>query len=386
MSADAVVLALHAYRSEIWDSQYAGLRRYCLPRGWDVMDCCFPSVPDFDRVRRLLKGGKIIGIVTSLPVPLPKDILSKQPVVCFDCEVSGLMEGCPDVRHDAAYTAHLAARELSSLSIRNFAYVHAASALYWSHARCAAFKREIAARGGVLSSVFSMHGVCDRRRLVPALSRWVSDLPKPCGIFAANDETAEPLLSACARVGIQIPKDVAVIGVDDNQLVCTTVSPSLSSIAPDWEAGAFISALILDRLLKGRTVGMRHTFRPLGVIGRESTSRTSEVVNARVVKAVDAIRFRACEGLKARDVVEIMGCSRRLAELRFREVTGKSILEEIRRVRYENARLLLSQTDVPMDVVANRSGWASLPSFCREFKELTGLTPAEWRRKSSSEA
>ena len=92
------------------------------------------------------------------------------------------------------------------------------------------------------------------------------------------------------------------------------------------------------------------------------------------------------EGLKARDVVEIMGCSRRLAELRFREVTGKSILEEIRRVRYENARLLLSQADVPMDVVANRSGWASLPSFCREFKELTGLTPAEWRRKSSSEA
>ena len=382
MSADAVVLALHAYRSEVWDSQYAGLRRYCLPRGWDVMDCCFPSVPDFDRVRRLLKGGKIIGIVTSLPVPLPKDILSRQPVVCFDCEVSGLMEGCPDIRHDATYTAHLAARELSSLSIRNFAYVHAPSALYWSHARCAAFELEVAARGGVFSDAFSMPGIHDRRKLVPALSRWVSDLPKPCGIFAANDETAEPLLSACARVGIQIPKDVAVIGVDDNQLVCTTVSPALSSIAPDWEAGAFMSASILDRLLKGRTVGMRHTFRPLGVIGRESTSRTSEVVNARVVKAVDAIRFRACEGLKARDVVEIMGCSRRLAELRFREVTGKSILEEIRRVRYENARLLLSQTDVPMDVVANRSGWASLPSFCREFKELTGLTPAEWRRKS----
>ena len=210
--------------------------------------------------------------------------------------------------------------------------------------------------------------------------------PKPCGIFAANDETAEPLLSACARVGIQIPKDVAVIGVDDNQLVCTTVSPSLSSIAPDWEAGAFMAASTLDRLLKGRAVGMRLTFRPLGVIGRESTARTSEVVNARVVKAVDAIRCRACEGLKAREVVKLMGCSRRLAELRFREVTGKSILEEIRRVRYENARLLLSQTDVPMDVVANRSGWASLPSFCREFKELTGLTPAEWRRKSSSEA
>ena len=363
MASDAVVLALHAYRSEIWDSQYAGLRRYCLPRGWDVVDCCFPLAPDFDRVRRLLKAKEVAGIVTSLPVPLPKDILSKQPVVCFDCEVSGLMEGCPDIRHDATYTAHLAARELSSLSIRNFAYVHAPSALYWSHARCAAFELEVAARGGVFSDAFSMPGIHDRRKLVPALSRWASGLPKPCGIFAANDETAVLFLSACTKAGIRVPRDVAVIGVDDNQSACTSVSPTLSSIAPDWEAGAFISASILDRLLKGRTVGMRHTFRPLGVIGRESTSRTSEVVNARVVKA-----------------------ARRLAELRFREVTGKSILEEIRRVRYENARLLLSQTDVPMDVVANRSGWASLPSFCREFKELTGLTPAEWRRKSSSEA
>ena len=386
MTADAVVLALHSYRNDILDSQLAGLRRYCMQRKWDVIDYCFPGVPDFGRVRRMLKARNVLGIVTSLPVPLPKDILSRQPVVCFDCEVSGLMDGCPDVRHDAAYTAQLAARELSSLSIRNFAYVHAASALYWSETRCAAFRREIAARGGVLSSVFSLPGVCDRRRLLPALARWVSGLPKPCGVFAANDETAVPLLCACAKAGVRVPRDVAVIGVDDNQLVCTSSRPSLSSIAPDWDAGAFMAASTIDRLRKGRTVGMRLTFRPLGVIGRESTARTSEVVNARVVKAVDAIRSRACEGLKARDVVEIMGCSRRLAELRFREVTGKSILEEIRRVRYENARLILSQTDVPMDVVANRSGWASLPSFCREFKELTGLTPAEWRRKSSSEA
>ena len=84
MSSGAVVLALHACRSEIWDSQYAGLRRYCLPRRWDVVDYCFPGAPDFARIRRLLKEENVIGIVTSLPVPLPKDILSKQPVVCSD--------------------------------------------------------------------------------------------------------------------------------------------------------------------------------------------------------------------------------------------------------------------------------------------------------------
>jgi LacI family transcriptional regulator len=96
------------------------------------------------------------------------------------------------------------------------------------------------------------------------------------------------------------------------------------------------------------------------------------------------IRARACSGLKACDVVKMMKSSRRLAELRFREVTGKSILEEIRRVRLENAKLLLSRTDVPMSVVANQSGWASLPSFCREFKQIAGLTPMDWRKKSGA--
>jgi LacI family transcriptional regulator len=96
---------------------------------------------------------------------------------------------------------------------------------------------------------------------------------------------------------------------------------------------------------------------------------------------VDLIRARACSGLKARDVVKMMKSSRRLAELRFREVTGRSILEEIRRVRFENAKLLLSRTDVPMSVVANQSGWASLTSFCREFKQIAGLTPMDWRKK-----
>jgi LacI family transcriptional regulator len=163
-----------------------------------------------------------------------------------------------------------------------------------------------------------------------------------------------------------------------------STSPTLSSIAPDWEAGAFMAASTLDRMQKARSVGMRETFRPMGVIGRGSTACFSETVNGQVVNAVDMIRARACSGLKACDVVKMMKSSRRLAELRFREVTGKSILEEIRRVRIENAKLLLSRTDVPMSVVANSSGWASLPSFCREFKEITGLTPMDWRKKSGA--
>lgn len=379
---ECVVLALHKFRSDVWNAQYAGLCRYCRPRKWVVYDCCFPGTPDFDRVRKLLRVKNVVGIVTSLPVALPEDIRSMQPVVCFDCEESGFMEGCPYIAHDADYTAHLAARELTALPLRNFAYAHAPCSLYWNFARCEAFEREIVTRGGVVVPAFSMFGVYDRRKLIPALARWVSGLPKPCGIFAANDEMAMCVISVCREKGIRVPCDVAVVGVDDNRSICTSTNPTLSSIAPDWEAGAFMAASTLSRMFKAKAVGRRETFRPLGVIGRGTTARLSTVVNTQVVKAVGMIRSQACEGLKARDVVRMMGSSRRLAELRFREVTGKSILEEIRRVRHENACLMLSNTDAPLAVVAHRSGWRSLTSFCREFKETTGLTPIDWRQKS----
>ena len=380
---EGVVLALHKFRSDVWNVQYAGLCRYCRPRKWSVYDCCFPGTPDFDRVRKLLRTENVAGIVTSLPMALPEDIRSMQPVVCFDCEESGLMEGCPYIAHDADHTARLAARELAALPLRNFAYAHAPCRLYWNIARCEAFEREIISRGGIVVPAFPVLDVCDRRKLIPALARWVLDLPKPCGVFAANDEMAMHVISACTKKMFRVPGDVAVIGVDDNRSICMSTSPTLSSIAPDWEAGAFMAAATLDRMQKARPVGKRETFRPMGVIGRGSTARFSETVNGQVVNAVDMIRARACSGLKACDVVKMMKSSRRLAELRFREVTGKSILEEIRRVRLENAKLLLSRTEVPLSVVANNSGWASLPSFCREFKEISGLTPMDWRKKEA---
>lgn len=382
---EGVVLALHKFRSDVWNAQYAGLCRYCRPLRWSVYDCYFSRTPDFDHVRKLLRVKNVVGIVTSLPISLPEDIRSMLPVVCFDCEESGLMEGCPYIAHDADYTARLAARELAALPLRNFAYAHAPCRLYWNIARRESFEREILSRGGIVLPAFPLLDICDRRKLISMLTRWVFALPKPCGVFAANDEMAMHVISVCRKKGFRVPGDVAVIGVDDNRSICTSTTPTLSSIAPDWEAGAFMAASTLDRMQKAKPVSMRETFRPMGVIGRGSTARLSETVNGRVVDAVDLIRAQACLGLKACDVLKMMKSSRRLAELRFREVTGKSILEEIRRVRIENAKLLLSRTEMPISVVANNSGWASLPSFCREFKEITGLTPLDWRKKGASQ-
>lgn len=380
------VLALHVYRSEIWKAQYAGLCRYCLPRRWQVEDFPFEASPDFDVVRRRLRQGGVVGIVTSLSVPLPADIGSSIPVVCFDCPEESVVPGCPHIRHDAVYTARLAARELMSLPLRCFAYVHSPSGLYWSVQRGTAFEHEIRSRGGALRTAFALPGVFDRRRLVPALAKWLRALPRPCGIFAANDEMARLTLSACGRIPLQVPEEISVVGVDNDPRFCLT-EPMLTSVLPDWNAGAFLAAQTLDRLVRGMPVPPgTMTFNPLGLTRRQSTGFGQLSRKAPCVpEAINLIRAEACRGLRAERVLAEMRGSRRYSEQVFRQVTGMSVLEAIRNVRFENAQVLLGGNDaIPVSRVAELSGYRSVTTFCREFKSLTGLSPLSWRKKCAN--
>ena len=379
------VLALHAYRSDVWKAQYAGLCRYCLPRKWLVEDIFLGVSPDFDVVRRRLETGDVVGILTSLPVPLPVEVVSGLPVVCFDCPQEAVPAGCPQIRHDAAYTARLAARELASLSVRHFAFVHSPSGSYWSVQRGAAFEQEIRSRGGALESSFPQFGVFYRRRLLPALMKWIRALPRPCGLFAANDEIARLVLSACGRLSLRVPDEIAVVGVDNDSRHCLS-TPALSTILPDWNAGAFLAAKTLDRLVQGLAFPVEAmAFKPLGLVRRQSTgSGLAMRLNPRVQEAVDLIRAEACSGLRAERVIGEMHASRRYAEQIFRKVTGMSILEAIRTVRFENAQVLLEGTDKSVADIAILSGYQSIPTFCREFKDLTGLSPLGWRRKCAN--
>ena len=126
------------------------------------------------------------------------------------------------------------------------------------------------------------------------------------------------------------------------------------------------------------------TFRPLGLFRRETTSHVSMREDARIMAAVELIRAKACNGLGVERVVAAVHSSRRFAEKLFREVTGSSILEEIRRVRFDAAKVLLSSTRCTLPQVAKRVGYSSVPTFCREFKEMTGHTPGVWRLQAAT--
>jgi len=380
---EKVVLALHAYRTRIWNAQYAGLVRYCTPRGWMVKDACLGRAPDHAAVRRALRNDDIVGVISSLQVPLPADALAGRPAVFFDCPKEAVSAGSPHIRHDAKQTAHLAVNELMTLPLRCFAYAHSPWDLYWSKDRGRAFEAEIVRRGGLLEPAFKRPGVFDGRRRIALLAKWVASLPKPCGIFAANDEMARAVMAACSRVSVKVPGDVAVVGVDDDSKFCLA-KPSLTSVVPDWNAGAFLAAQALDRLVRGIPAAAHDTtFRPMGLVRRQSTGHGSQSRSEpNVLAAVGLIREKACSGLRAIEVLREMRGSRRHAEQMFRGLTGMSVLEAIRKVRFENAKVLLETTERPVAFVGEVSGYQSVTTFCREFKAETGLSPAAWRKKS----
>lgn len=377
-----VVLFLYWHKSDTEQCQEAGLRRFVKAAGWKLVTKRAFTNAEYAALPQVVRRIAPIGIISSMRYPLTREVSGGVPVVFFDCDVSLVTRGTPHLRHDAVATAHLAAAELLSLGYDDYAYAACSGGWYWSEERGRNFRREIEKRGGRLADEFSVSRSPSVREMC-ALGEWLRALPKPCGIFAANDAVAELVLKACARNRISVPGEIAVVGVDNNLETCLRTVPTLTSVAPDWEAGAFIAANALRDLIRGKRVQeRRQTFRPLGLVRRESTSRTSTGRDPRILTAVDRIRAEACMGLRAADVIAGMDCSRRLTELRFRETVGRSILEEIRRVRIETACAALSDTERSLSSVANSCGWASIPTFCLDFKRATGLTPEGWRRKS----
>ena len=375
-----VVLFLCWNKDDTEHRQEAGLRRFVKAAGWTLVTKRVSTKAAYAALPQVVRRVAPIGIVSSIRYPVTREVSGGVPVVFFDCDISLVTRGAPHLRHDATVTTHLATAELLSLGYDHYAYVARFGGGYWSDERGKVFRREIEKRGGRLVGEFHAFRLPHAREM-RELGEWLCALPKPCGIFAANDAVAEQVLKACALNRISVPDEIAVVGVDDNPKICPRTVPTLTSVVPDWEAGAFIAANVLRDLIRGKRVQeLRQTFRPLGLVRRESTSRTGR--DPRILAAIDRIRAEACAGLKAEEVIAGMGCSRRLAELRFRETVGRSVLEEIRRVRIETACAALSDTENTLSSVANSCGWASIPTFCHDFKRATGLTPEGWRRKS----
>lgn len=377
-----------------------GVKRYADKAGWTLRRLDYRTVDGalvqdgtnepLD-IRGLLKLWRPLGLIVDAgvaPAQLP-DIFgrSRIPLVFSDLspgEARGRALATAYVASDAEAVAEAAFNELARQGVASFAYVPFRNPGWsWSRARGEQFARRARASGAAFSC-FAASDVGERR--TRALAAWLKGLPKPCGVFAANDAEAERVRNACLAAGVGIPDEVALVGVDNRRDICESGDPTLTSVEQDFETCGYLSARQLDRLASGEKLpkGRAVTFGVSQVVRRASTRRLV-VCDGRVARALEFVRLHAADRITPPDVVAVMGCRRSYADQRFRECTGHTILDEIRIRRVELVKELVRRDDCDRASLYCYSGFASMIDLRRVFKALTGQTLSQWRAAGAHE-
>jgi len=197
--------------------------------------------------------------------------------------------------------------------------------------------------------------------------------------MACYDLRGQQVLDACRRRDIAVPDDVAVIAVDNDELLCALSDPPLSSIIPNTYRAGFAAAALLDRLMAGKKVKcLTHLIPPLGVSTRQSTDVLA-IEDRNVVQAVRFIREHACDGINMGDVLKAAPQSRRVLERRFKKFLGRTPHEEILRIQFNRVKQLLSETVLPLAIIAERAGFDHVEYLSVAFKRTFGVPPSQYR-------
>jgi len=290
----------------------------------------------------------------------------------------------PAVMNDNAAIGRLAARHLLERGFSSFAFVgHPGTA--WADNRKIGFCREVEGAGSACK-VYRPHDKTRARYQLISwdselrhMRAWLEGLTKPVGVMAANDFRAVQVLDACRDAGLAVPEEVAIIGVDDDDVVQAVAQPSLSSIIPNAGLMGYRAAALLDALMAGRrNVAPVTLVPPVGVATRQSTDLFA-IGDPVLAQALRFIREHACEGIQVGDVANHVKMARAVLQRRFRRDLNRSILEEITNVRIARIKALLSQTDLSLWEIADRVCIAHVEYLSVYFKRATGMTLSDFR-------
>ena len=213
------------------------------------------------------------------------------------------------------------------------------------------------------------------------LARWVAALPKPIGVLASNDRRALQLLAVCRKLGKAVPDEVAVLGVDNDEVFCELANPPLSSIALSTQRIGYEAGRMLERMMRGEKPKENTLLiPPVGVVPRQSSER-GVILNADVAAAVRYIALHVQDDLHVADVVREVAVSRRTLDQRFLQVLGRTPAQEILRAQVEMAKQTLAETDESLTRVAAMSGFKNAKQLGASMRRISGTTPTAYRRK-----
>ncbi len=292
------------------------------------------------------------------------------------------------VETDDEAIARLAVEHLVDRGFRRLAFC-GDPRFNWSNWRCEHFRR-LAEEAGCATWVYqsprSGGAPVSWHREHEHLVTWIKSLPRPIGVMACYDIKAQQLLDVCRDLGVAVPEEMAVIGVDNDHLICELCMPPLSSVIPDARRTGYIAAELLDQAMRGKRVAsLTNLVKPLGICTRRSTDVLA-IEDLDVVAALRFIREYACEGIQVGEVLRRVPLSRRVLESRFLKLLGRTPHEEIVLVKLERVKRLLCETDLPLKVIALRTGFSSEDYMSVAFKRAEGTAPSEFRSRHSTGA
>jgi LacI family transcriptional regulator len=211
---------------------------------------------------------------------------------------------------------------------------------------------------------------------------WIQQLPKPVGLMACNDMRGQEVLNACRAVDVAVPDEVAVIGVDNEEELCELSDPPLSSVVPNTQRIGYDGAALLARMMQGSELPpQRFLVEPAGIVTRRSTEVLA-IEDRQIAAAARFIREHACEGIDVGDVIKVAAMSRSTLERRYARLMGHSPKSDILRSRLSRAKQLLTETDFPLALIAEKIGLEHTDYLGRIFKKKIGMTPARFRSRS----
>lgn len=306
-------------------------------------------------------------------------ILKKLRMPIVDLSAARQLPSIPWFETDDAAIAHLAVEHLLERGFKKLAFC-GDPRFNWSKWRGEHF--EHAARAAGIECHQYHPGLRlprDHTGQVADLQRWLATLPRPIGIMACYDFRGQQILDACRMSGIPVPDEVAVIGVDNDELLCELSHPPLSSVVPNAHRTGYDAAALLNAMMEGRKVGGEtHLIPPVGIATRQSTDvlAINDVVIARTVRY---IREHACRGINVQDVLKAVPQSRRRLENRFRRLLGRTPHDEIIRVQLNRVKMLLTETDLSLAQIAEKAGFEHVEYLSVVFKKEIGLPPSQYR-------
>jgi len=308
---------------------------------------------------------------------------SKLPVI--DVSADRPKSEFPRVSIDNSAVTRLAVAHLKDKGLRSIAYI-GDQRFTWARQREDEF-RQLMAKAGEPCRIYKgpaagkgSAGTGSDSEL-RGIVRWLEKLPRPVGIFACNDNRALQVLEACQLCSFSVPDDVAVIGVDDDEVLCQLCDPPLTSVLPNARLTGHEAAAMLSRMMHGEALASQTRYvEPIRVVERQSTDAAA-VNDPKIAAALRYINEHACEGIDVSDVLRAVPVSRTLFDSRFKALLGHSPHQHIVNKRIERAKQLLFDSDLSITVIAELAGFLSASYLSSVFRRETNLTPYAYRAK-----